>query len=61
MNALELPFALFGFFALVALIPATYWFLGEYAPGLPPESQFLATLAMPMLVLLFISGWVEPG
>lgn len=61
MNALEFPFALFAFFAFVALVPPIYWFLGEYAPRLPAESQFLATLVMPMVVLLFISGWVEPG
>lgn len=61
MNALEFPFALFAFISLVALIPGIYYFVGEYAPKLPPEAQFMATFAMPAIVMLFVAGWVEPG
>lgn len=59
MNPLELPLALFAFFAFVAVAPAWFYFVHEYGAGLPAESYYLAQLVFPVAVALFIAGWVQ--
>lgn len=59
MNAFELGFALLTFFAIVAVIPAWMWFLGNYTAGLPTEARFLAQLSLPALVAMFVASWVS--
>lgn len=58
MNPYRLPVAIFGFVAIVALMPAWMWFIGEYSEGLPTEVSFLSQFVLPAMVLLFIASWM---
>lgn len=53
--------ALFAFAGIVAVVPVWMYFVNEYAPTLPTEARFMATLALPTLIALFIVGWIQPG
>jgi hypothetical protein len=59
MRAVEMPFALFAFFAIVAVVPVWMWFVDNYTAGLHLEEQFLATFSLPVLLLFFLAGWLE--
>lgn len=61
MNPYNMGVALFAFCGLVAVVPAWMWFVNEHAPGLPTEARFMATFALPVVILLFIAGWIQPG
>lgn len=61
MNPYTFPIALFALLSFAVVFPVMYWFLDFYAPGLPMEAQFIAYLVPIALVLLFISGWIQPG
>jgi hypothetical protein len=63
MNVFELGFALVGFLALVAVVPAWMFFVRDYQAigGLPTEVQFLAALSLPAVALLFLASWLQPG
>jgi len=62
MRAIELPIALLALLALVAFAPAvSYWTTGAPAQGLPAETQVLAAFAMPVVALLFLASYLEPG
>lgn len=61
MNPLELPLALFALFGIVAVTPVWLWFVAEYGAQLPAEARYIAQMAFPMLLLLFVAGWVQPG
>lgn len=60
MNVYELGFAMLTFFAIVAVLPAWMWFLGEHASSLPTEARFLAQLSLPALCALFLASWLRP-
>lgn len=55
------PLALLAALAAVALVPPWMHFVDTYAPTLPTEMQFLAQASLPLLVLLFLAGWLQPG
>ncbi|QLD84613.1 hypothetical protein HWV23_02435 [Natronomonas halophila] len=63
MNPFDFPFALLGFFGLVAVMPAWMFFITSYAPmeNLPTEAQFLAQLVLPATVALFVVSWLQGG
>jgi hypothetical protein len=61
MNVLEVPFALFAFCGIVAVVPVWMYYVETYASGLQPEARFLAQFAMPAILLLFIASWFQPG
>lgn len=60
MNAYKLPFALLAFFGLVGVVPVWVYYLDSYTTQLPTEVQFLATLTLPAVVLLFLASWLQP-
>lgn len=61
MNVLEAPLALFAFLGVVAVLPAWGYYIETYAYDLPAEAQFLATFALPSLLVLFLASWFQPG
>jgi hypothetical protein len=63
MNVFEIGYALVGFLAFVAIVPAAMYFLRDYPAisGLPIEVQFLAGLTLPAMALLFIGSWLQPA
>lgn len=61
MNVYQIGFALLTFFAIVAVLPAWMWFLGEYGSRLPTEAHFLAQLMLPALSALYLASWINPG
>jgi len=61
MNPFNFPFALIGFLGFVLVVPLMSHFIGVYAPGLPAESRFLASLVPPAFVSLFLVSWLAPS
>lgn len=61
MNPLRLPLALFTFLAIGALMPVALYFVDEYTIGLSAETTFIASMAIPAMVLLFAASWLQPG
>lgn len=63
MSPYRFPFAIFGFFTFVAVVPAWLWFLRSHPSeaNLPIEVQFLASMVLPATLLLFIGSWLQPG
>lgn len=61
MNWFEFPFALFAILGVAAVVPPWIYFLNEFTGGMSGPSQFLAWLALPAILLLFLSSWLEPG
>lgn len=61
MNVLEAPFALFAFFAIVAVVPVWIHYVETYGSALQPEARFLAEFALPAILALFIASWFQPG
>lgn len=59
MNAFRFPFALIGFLGFVLVAPGWMYFVYEYA-SLGVESQFLASMVLPALALLYLVSWVQP-
>jgi hypothetical protein len=60
MNAYKFPFALIAFFGLVGVVPVWVHYLDVFGPQLTTESQFLAALSLPAVVLLFLASWLQP-
>lgn len=58
MNPYRLPMALISFFAIVAIVPAWMWFLGEYSADMPTETAWLAAFSLPAVALLFLASWL---
>lgn len=61
MNPFEFPVAIVGFAAFVMLMPAWMWFISNYASNLRGDAQFLATMVLPALIVLFVVSWIQPG
>jgi hypothetical protein len=60
MNVFDLPFAVFAFFALVAIIPAAMHWSGQLT-GQPLVVQLFANMSLGAIVLLTIASWLQPG
>jgi hypothetical protein len=60
MNVFDLPFALFAFFALVAIVPAAMHWSGQLG-GQPLVVQLFANMSLAAIVLLTIASWLQPG
>jgi hypothetical protein len=62
MRALQLPAALLALVGMIAALPAMAHFTtAGPAEALGPVSQVLAALAVPVIALLLVSSWVQPG
>lgn len=63
MTPYQILLALFGFLTFVVLMPPWIWFVTSHpsTSALQIEAQFLASLALPATVVLFIVSWVQPG
>lgn len=62
MNAFKMPFALLGFFGLVAVVPAWVWFVHSYpsVSSFSVEEKFLLDLMLPALIALYLASWLQP-
>lgn len=60
MRSDELPLAILGFIAIVAVVPAWLHFSGSFSAG-EPGHGLLASLVLPAVVALFIVGWISPA
>lgn len=61
MRPTDLPRALLVFLGFVATVPIYMHYLDQYFGQLRPESQFIATLILPAMAILFVAGWVTGG
>jgi len=55
------PLGLIGLLAIVALTPPWMHFVDTYAARLPTEMVFLAQFTLPVVGLLYLAGWLQPG
>lgn len=60
MRTDELPLALLGFLAIVAVVPAWVHYSGSFDPASGGHG-LLASLMLPAVVLLFAVSWISPG
>lgn len=61
MSPYTLPLALITFLSFAVTTPIMFFFLNTYASSLPIVTRFLAYLVPPVVVVLYIAGWVQPG
>ena len=62
MKPWSIGFALLAFLMIGAVAPVWYYFVTSSpgVQGLSMESQFLASFALPAVLLLFLGGWLAP-
>lgn len=60
MNPYRVGFFLVAFFGLAWVFPAWHYFVPAYAPDQPMEIQFLASIVLPALIILFAISWIQP-
>lgn len=59
-HAYDIWFALMAFFGFVMITPAWMYFYNDYSPNaLGIEAYWLAGLAMPILILLYLGSWMQ--
>ena len=58
MTPEQLPIALLTLIAFAAIVPAWFWFTGEYTAQLPATSTFLVQLTLPAVGALFAASWL---
>jgi len=63
VKPVDVIFALLGFMAFVAVVPAWMWFTTQHSgiASMSTEARFLVQAALPFSVLLFLGGWFQPG
>lgn len=61
MNPWKVPFALFAFLGIVAVLPGWFHFVNTYGSELQMEARFLAQFTLPALALLFLGSWFRPS
>ena len=61
MNPYDVWFPLLAVFGVAVVAPAWMWFVDTQMASLPTHVQWLATLVLPMLVLLLGASWLEPA
>jgi Sec-independent protein secretion pathway component TatC len=62
MRPAQVPVALITLVGFIAAIPAvTYYTTGPPADALQTQSTVLVGLAVPVIGLLFLAGWLQPG
>lgn len=63
MRPFDLPLAIVALLAFVAMLPAVMYFLSD-APGfqaLSTDAQLLAGFSVPIIALLLLASWAQPG
>jgi hypothetical protein len=60
MNPVKLPFALFAFLGLVAVVPFWLAVSEAFTAGMTTTNAFLAQLVLPATVMLFLASWIQP-
>jgi hypothetical protein len=58
VNPYRAPLAFLGFLGMAAVSPVVYHWVWQRPNDLPMEAQFLATLFLPAMALLFIASWM---
>jgi len=61
MNPLRFWFGLFALFGVAIVAPAWMHYAGPGLTGVPPVVEWLVALMLPVLVMLVIASWVQPG
>jgi len=61
MKWFEFPFAILAVLLVAALVPPWMWFIDQHIGELGIAARFLAQLALPATLLLFLASWVDPG
>lgn len=61
MTPEQIPIALLTLIGFAAVVPAWFYFTGEYTAQLPATSQFLVQLTLPAVATLFAASWLGGG